>query len=418
MKRLLPLLLLPALLFCRTELFGQSMTECRKAVEATVEAVNRRDIAGLRGYLAPDFSCAKQTGAIAVRVLEMIVAQLNEEISETALVSEQQTGEDLTLVYDFNYKTRGHRNVTFVFGTDNRIKRLELVAAEVKTVSTQTEFAQPSWESMAIPFELHGNLIIVSALLNGTECDFILDSGAPTLILNSAAFADDTVQQSASSMHGVNSDVRDVGIVRIDSFDFNGIRTCDKEFATADLSHLVEGRKIYGLIGCQVIKEYDWLFDYKARTLTLIKPDKTSDYIVENGFLARTVPLFMASGTSHMPCVEGEVDGMKITLGVDCGATANLFDTPLWEILQGSLKKRKTTDMSGVSGTTTVVREALVRSMSIGDTAFKNLRTVFSDLTSLRRNWSEKVSGIVGFELLSRQKAIVSIAGKKMIFIE
>ena len=41
----------------------------------------------------------------------------------------------------------------------------------------------------------------------------------------------------------------------------------------SDLSHLENGTEVYGLIGYDVYRDYDLLFDYKGKTLTLIDPD-------------------------------------------------------------------------------------------------------------------------------------------------
>ena len=61
----------------------------------------------------------------------------------------------------------------------------------------------------------------------------------------------------------------------------------------SDISHLSKDREIYGLIGYQVLKDYDWLFDYEGKTLTLIKSDKTENYIKEMRYKTYEVPMQM-----------------------------------------------------------------------------------------------------------------------------
>ena len=41
----------------------------------------------------------------------------------------------------------------------------------------------------------------------------------------------------------------------------------------SDLSHLESGTEVYGLIGYDVYRDYDLLFGYKGKTLTLIDSD-------------------------------------------------------------------------------------------------------------------------------------------------
>ena len=100
-----------------------------------------------------------------------------------------------------------------------------------------------------------------------------------------------------STAQSVNSSISGQDVIHIDSFDFYGIKTQDKDFVMSDLSHLLKDEEIYGLIGYQVIKDYDWLFDYANKTLTLIEPDKTDSYIKELHYTAYEIPLQMTSET-------------------------------------------------------------------------------------------------------------------------
>ena len=237
-------------------------------------------------------------------VVEQLVTQLDEHISDISKISEQQGNGVLTLVYDFNYsKKLGHKNATFVFNADNQLKQLDLLSVQVKRVNTKTDFEIPAQDMLTVPMEIRDGLIVVTAKLNGIERKFILDSGAPSLYLNSRYFSKDTIS-SMSTAQGVNSSISGQDVIHIDSFDFYGIKTQDKDFVMSDLSHLLKDEEIYGLIGYQVIKDYDWLFDYANKTLTLIKPDKTDSYIKELHYTAYEIPLQMTSETSHIPFVK------------------------------------------------------------------------------------------------------------------
>lgn len=59
-----------------------------------------------------------------------------------------------------------------------------------------------------------------------------------------------------------------------------------------------------------------------------------------------------------------------------------------------------------------------IKSLNIGKKRFKHLPTVFSDISHLNARWTNKIDGLLGYEILSRQKLIMSINNKKLIFIE
>ncbi len=399
--------------------YAQSADTCREIVKITVDAINSQSTDSLKKHLAPDFVCANQTGKMAVTVMDMLIKQLNEHVSEISFISEQRENGRLLLVYDFYYKKLGRRKTTFVFDAENRLAQLELIAVQVKKVGTKTDFERPEREVITLPVEICNNLMIVTAELNGEKRPFILDSGAPTLYLNSACFdSGDTDVTVSSAVQGATSAVGSMNAIHIDSFDLCGIQAHDKEFVMSDLSHLVKDREIYGLIGFQVIKDYDWLFDYENRTFTLIKPDKTAEYLREKGYRADEVPLYRASKTSHIPYVNGMVDGVVLSLGIDCGATGNLFDITLWECLENQLKDKSTGQLRGASGDAETVREATVKSLKIGDRKFKNLPTAFNDMTALQRNWQAQIKGLIGYEILSKQPTVISLHSDKLFFLE
>lgn len=399
-------------------ILAQDKKICEKIVGIAIEAVNNSSTNELKKHLASDFTCAGQNGIVAIKVMEQLVTQLNERISDVSKISEQHENGTLTLVYDFNYsKKLGHKNATFVFDTNNQLKQMDLLSVQIKKVSTKTDFEASARDIISIPMEILDGLIIVTAKLDGFERKFILDSGAPTLYLNSRYFANDSII-SISSAKGVNSSISGQDAIRVKSFDFHGIKICNTDFVMSDLSHLLEKEEIYGLIGYQTIKDYDWLFDYANKTLTLIKPDKTDDYISKMQYTTYEIPLKMASETSHIPFVEAKIDKTEVALGIDCGASVNLLDTALFDKLKNDLNNITTTELTGASVQKTKVQEVSVKSLTIGKKLFENVPTVFNDMNHLNSQWENNIDGLIGYEILSSQKTLVSIKNKKIIFIE
>lgn len=399
-------------------ILAQDKKICEKIVGIAIEAVNNSSTNELKKHLASDFTCAGQNGIVAIKVMEQLVTQLNERISDVSKISEQHENGTLTLVYDFNYsKKLGHKNATFVFDTNNQLKQMDLLSVQIKKVSTKTDFEASARDIISIPMEILDGLIIVTAKLDGFERKFILDSGAPTLYLNSRYFANDSII-SISSAKGVNSSIFGQDAIRVKSFDFHGIKICNTDFVMSDLSHLLEKEEIYGLIGYQTIKDYDWLFDYANKTLTLIKPDKTDDYISKMQYTTYEIPLKMASETSHIPFVEAKIGKTEVALGIDCGASVNLLDTALFDKLKNDLNNITTTELTGASVQKTKVQEASVKSLTIGKKLFENVPTVFNDMNHLNSQWENNIDGLIGYEILSSQKTLVSIKNKKIIFIE
>lgn len=408
-------------MFAGSKMLAQQLPECEKVVNLTVDAINGSSADKLKKHLSPDFTCAQQTGPVALWVLEQLVTRLDEHVSGITKVSEQRADGLLTLVYDFNYSKRlGHKNATFVFDAGNRLKQLDLLEVQIKKADVKTDFERSEQDEITISLEIHDSLLVATAELDGIRRKFIIDTGAPTLYLNSKyqARGDSTRLSIGTAKSVASSSISGQNIVHVDSFDFYGIKTRDKEFLMSDLSHLLADEEIYGLIGFRVIKDYDWLFDYEQKSLTLIRPEKTAAYLAQMGCHTVEVPLEMVSEVSHIPFVKGMANGREVLLGIDSGANTNLLDISLWEELKDGLADVSTSDLNGAAQEKVSVAQGKLKSLVIGGKPFTELSTVFHSMDHLNARWKHKIDGLIGYEVLSRQKTLISIPGKRMVFIE
>lgn len=414
-----------ALCLCQ-RIQAQSVTECEKIVHETIHAINIRSAENLHAYLAPDFECSGQTGNIAKLVLNQIAGQLNDNISEFKKISESKDEEGLTLVYQFTYSRIGERTATFVFDEENRIKRLDLFTVMVKKADSDFKIEKPKAKAITVPIEVTAdNLIVVSATINGEECKFIIDSGAPSLYLNSKYFLENGKGKAISTINTskdvTGSSINGQDVVTVDSFCFKGIQAKDIKVMMSDLSHLENGMEIHGLIGYSIYKDYDLLFDYRNKTLTLINPDYTDTFLNENGckYIEESLYFNNEKTLSHIPCVKARIDNTEFLMGIDCGAGTNLLDAGLWEALKRNLKNVGTTDLKGANnGTAAEVHEGKLKSMKIGRKTFRNTNTVFSNIDHLNSERTEAIQGIIGYEILSRQKTVLCYKKKRMLFIK
>ena len=413
------------LLFGAVCLNAQSLTDCENVVKETVNAVNSYSSEALRPYLASDFECSGQKGDVASLVLNATIGKLeqsNDSITEYKKVSERQGGDTLTLVYSFTYSKLGERATTFVFNEENKIKSLELLKATVKHADKGFKFEKPQDKVITVPITLSkDNLIVTQAIINGEKHNFIIDSGCPILYLNSKYFKEKedkgTHVSTSKDVNGNISGGQDV--IQVYSFDFNGICADSIKVMMSDLSHLENGTEVYGLIGYDVYKDYDLLFDYRHKTLTLIDPDYTWTFLKEHKYEYEEVPFEMSKVMRHIPLIKAQIDTTSLTFGIDSGAEDNLIDSGLWGQFKNNLKRATMTKLQGISnGEGAEVHIGKLKRLKVGDKVFKNTQTVFNNISHLNPNKDERIDGLIGYEILSRQKTILSYRNKKLIFLK
>lgn len=207
---------------------AQDRAACERIVRLVAEAVGAGSIGEIEPFLAPGFIFSGQEGDRARAVMKLLVAQLGERVERIETVRQERTEEGLELVCAFTYAGRlGRKEATFLFDGEGRLKRLELLPIRVRTLGDKGgTFARPAARQLDIPVRRLGNLLTATALLDGRERTFILDNGAPRLMLNSRRCVPvrDTAALRISSSKGVNASIAGMDIVTISGFDFHGIR--------------------------------------------------------------------------------------------------------------------------------------------------------------------------------------------------
>lgn len=275
--------------------------------------------------------------------------------------------------------------------------------------SQEIEFSQIT--SAKIPFQNQEGILFVKASLNGKEQNFILDTGAPTLILNSA-YAEDKIEGEIAK--GVSGETR-TQTARVRSFNWMGIEADSFEVMSMDLSHLekVTGLPFAGLIGHELVKDYEMLIDYESSDLFLfsegqgkyhreIQPKKEAEF----------------SYLAHIPMLMCEIGGRNFHLGIDTGASENLIHEPHFgDIPASEIKLRGKEDLSGANKEQTEVQLFSLSAVYLGDDAFKDMSFVTTDISHLQGP-GERLDGLLGYPFLSQKKVSINFPRQKVYFWE
>lgn len=405
---------------------AQNTSERDRIVAIAYDAINSKDAVPLMPHLADDFSIAGQSGDIAKFILQQLFAQLGVTITDIEKLSEESTADGTILIYKAVFGEMGERTSTFVFNPENKLQVLELLEMQVKTMEGESIVTKSEQPIITVPFTRAGKLIVVEALLNGEPRRFIVDSGAPKLILNSAHTLPNSIQEndsrrriSATDSQGVGGSISGMDIQAIESFDFNGIRMDDQEVITVDLAHLEDALEttIHGLIGYEVFAEYDVLYDYGRSELILLDPAATEAYLSQRYPKARMTEVAIEMN-EHIPTVEVEANGSKFVLGFDSGAESGLLDGSHLASIKSAVHSLQSDTLLGANKNASLVQTGVVSELQIGGKSFADWDVSFSDVSHLNEGYGIALDGLFGYGIASRQPTLVSYLGKRIVFIE
>ncbi len=400
--------------------FSQDIEKCKEVIKIITKSINSKSATTLEKHLAADFEIAGQKGTIAKMVLTQLLSQLDETVLKSEEISIDNKPNELVMLYKISYQKMGDKEATFVFNEHNKLKSMKLFEMIVKTLKNDSKITFPDSQVITVPFKKVGNLILVEVLVNNEKKMFLLDSGSPRVIINSY-YLPQTTNKTLSSTQGVNGNISGVNITEVNSLNFSGIKMEKQEILTMDISHLEKSLnsdfEIYGLIGYELIKEYDLLFDYQNSKVILIKADYFEQYNKE--YLSNSkldiVPFTLSS---HIPVFKANIGGKYYTFGLDCGAESNLIDSDLLEELSKSIRKRMTSTLRGADKKGKEVTKGFIKKTIIGKCKFKNMETVFSSISHLNDGYKINIDGLMGYELLSKQKTLISYKRKELVFIK
>ena len=128
--------------------------------------------------------------------------------------------------------------------------------------------------TVRIPFQTVDHLIVIKALANGREGNFIIDTGSETLVLNEVHFKNYDARRYRTTS-GVNSVIDKAYLKKLDTLLLEGFSVDNILADVIDLSHIEKSKKmeLFGIIGYSVLKDYEVFIDFYLKQITLFKTD-------------------------------------------------------------------------------------------------------------------------------------------------
>lgn len=270
-----------------------------------------------------------------------------------------------------------------------------------------------------IPFSRAGNLIVIKAKADSIEGNFILDTGAPGLILNMTYFrgypaAESRIEESGGITGGVGTvSPTDVGQLSFGPIKYHGV-----EADRVNLGHIEnsKGIRIHGLLGMQLFRRFEMIIDYEQNLIHLHLIQKKEEKIYRSEWLKDTSSFheFPIDVQNNKLLTYGEMAGKKLTFIVDTGAESNVLDSRLPNKIFENVAITRRIVLTG-SGDKKV--EALygdMKNMKLGKVAIANLPVLVTNLEKLCFSYDKCLDGMLGFDFLSRQRVGFNFVRGKM----
>jgi predicted aspartyl protease len=269
-----------------------------------------------------------------------------------------------------------------------------------------------SWdkEQIIIPLKRAGNLILVEAKTDSIQGNFILDTGAPYLVLNSTYYRDYNAPQLRQTT-GVNAPAGDAAKrIEIDSLSISGIhyRNVDADIIPLGQLENKTGTKILGLLGSNLFSTMEMAIDLQHNVMILShlqndgqrisKTIHSIDSLIQQTPPRLQLPFKFCDDKIFLPVT---IAGQQMNWILDTGAETNVVDA--W----------RRVNLTGATGASQDVLLGIIPELTVGTTVFTMQQTIVTSMSELSETCSLYIDGILGYQFLSQGIFTINFVSKE-----
>jgi hypothetical protein len=243
----------------------------------------------------------------------------------------------------------------------------------------------------------------VEAQIDSVAGNFVLDTGAPYLVLNETYFRDmpKMADQESAGLNGSNQGSFTTIVHNFNILDLHYSKlTAD----VTDLSAIENGRniKILGLLGTR-------LFSKLAITVDLFRNILYIQKVDDDGNIPDAQKLFhdrfMVTPFRFMNDVifiKGSVNNNTLWFAFDTAAETNLLDYDKSKNVAETMQVISRTTTTGIGGSSLQVIYARFDELVVGDRKFMHNRILLTSLDKMGKAYGHTVDGILGYDFFVR----------------
>lgn len=273
--------------------------------------------------------------------------------------------------------------------------------------------------SCLLPFNRVGNLILLKAKVDTTEGNFILDTGAPYLVLNLTYFRDYPIEVQADGQQTSISGRGDfIYKTKIGQLSFGTMNFHKIEADVTNLGNIenAKGLKILGLLGLELFRQCELIVDFEKSQIHLHRIGKKesatySHPVLNDTSKYRTFPIDFTKDRMTTTTV---VAGKKLKLVIDCAAESSILDSRLPDKILELITITRRVKLTGPGNSKVDALYGNLASMKMGTQQIENLPVTIINLAYTCFTDDMCINGVLGFDFLSQHKIGFNFVNRKM----
>ncbi|PTX63020.1 aspartyl protease [Kordia periserrulae] len=290
----------------------------------------------------------------------------------------------------------------------------------IQILFPQAEFINQ--HTARIPFKVVDHLIVVEAEFLNQKGDFIIDTGAERLILNKVHFPKGHIlSKKKGKMTGVTRIIDQPYERKLSEFILHNFNLKNKKSDVIDLSHIEKSKKMHllGIIGYNILKDYEIFIDLYLNQITLAKTDKYGTKLDTKVFAETITDSLDFELKKHTIVVSGFVNDEKVRFALDTGAEFNQLNKNSSKKVLEKFRPIKRLSMIGAGNKKVRVLAGKLYDFRLNEhNGVGPMYTIVTNLRKMRDAYGTSVDGILGYEFLKYKRTIINYKKEKLYFIK
>jgi predicted aspartyl protease len=281
--------------------------------------------------------------------------------------------------------------------------RLRVTTGGIELSSPDPIFTDDA-KTVTIPIKRAGNLIIVEAQIDSIAGNFVLDTGAPYLVLNATYFRDMPHLADRES-NGINGTAAGTFKTQVQNFNIGFDLHYNKLMADViDLSAIENSKKIkiLGLLGTQIFRKIAITVDLFHNVMYLHKLDSKGNLADQERPFAQPDMKTSFKNMNDVLFIQGVINNKKLWFAFDTGAESNLLHTNVSSKILKVMTIVNKSKIVGVGGSGYEIIYANFNKLTIESHVFNNNRILLANLDHLGKAYGQSVDAVLGYDFFSR----------------
>lgn len=272
-----------------------------------------------------------------------------------------------------------------------------------------------------IPFKLVDHLIVIEAELFDKKGNFIIDTGSETLILNKVHFSSFYEHQKKyQTASGVLQSIDNLYEKQVKELALKNFKIHNKASHVINLSHIETNKKIQilGIIGYNILKDYELFIDLYLNQITLTKTDALGNTLDKHVYLEKIIDSLDFKLKNHTIIVNTTINNQKLLFGLDTAAEFNQINKSINKKALKYFKPTKRLILTGASNKKIEVLAGKLYRVKLSESIyFGPMNTVLTNLNKMNEAFGTELDGILGYEFFAQKRTIINYKKQKLYFI-